>query len=403
MASSDAIENIEVNHGESVVKGAPNTGPQFTFLQPLVQRVRTPPVAPLPQQELDWRSGVVVRSPNWMGDCLIALPALYKLRRLLPPTKGLFVLCKHRLAPLWRSVSWVDKVVPFRGGRTAGASADAIRALNPGVALVLPNSFGAAFDLWNLGIPLRVGRSGRWRRMMLTHTLPPLWHTMHPGLCHQLSESLELVSLFGEVAWDAECPPLQVPVSPAVLAKFGLPPPEEAEAKPLLALAPGAAFGVAKQWSPAGFRAVARWWTEQGGIAVALGTKKEARTCAEVAEGNPACLNLAGRTSVRELMQVLASCRLAAANDSGILHLASALGVPGVGIYGCTDPVGTGPLGGNWVVLMEKLGCAPCFQRTCQLTAADCLGLRQIPAALVCEALEFVLKNTPARRTEDSP
>lgn len=385
--SATRIEEVEVNQGEAVCKGAPNSGPQFSLYQPVLKPVRETPVPRLDTARLDWRGGLVVRATNWMGDTLITLPAVYKLRAFLPKGCGLFVLCSHQLAPLWHQLPWVDRVISFRGPRVVGPAADAVKELKPGVGLVLPNSFGAAFDLFNAGIPVRVGRSGRWRRMMLTHTLPPLWHTMHPGLCHQLSEHLELISMFGDVTWDADYPPMEVPDTQEVLEKFGL-----ADDQPLLVLAPGAAYGVAKQWSPAGYRAVAQWWVGRGGRVIVLGSKREARVGDEVVAGLADCQNLAGRTTIRELLPLLKRGQAAAANDSGLMHLASALGVPGVGIFGCTDPVATGPLRGRWVILMEKLGCAPCFKRKCQLTNADCLGLRQIPATLVCEALEFVLK-----------
>lgn len=346
--------------------------------------------------DVRWGNGLVIRAPNWLGDNLMALPAVYQLRRFIPPPCGLFVACPAGLAALWQAVPWVDQVIPFHGPRVVGPAKWRLRALGAGVGVVLPNSFGSAWDFWGMGLGCRVGRGGRWRRWMLTHTLPPVWLTAFPpGSCHQLSEYLELVAMFGPAVADAVYPPLVVPELPDGVAKLGV---ERAAAGTVgwLAMAPGAAFGTAKQWAPEQFRKVATWWTAKGGRVVALGTRREAAAVAAALEGVPGGVNLAGKTSLHGLMAVLREVRLVLANDSGIMHLAAGLGRPGVALFGCTNPVATGPLGARWVIVREALGCAPCFGRTCMLTNGDCLGLRQIPASLVCEAIEYLIDAGPA-------
>ncbi|MFA4944142.1 MAG: lipopolysaccharide heptosyltransferase II [Lentisphaeria bacterium] len=382
------IEPMDVNQGEMLPRGTPGTGPQFTLYTPKLERPGAAPAVLIPRESgFQWHGGAVVRSTNWLGDTLMALPALHQFRQLLPAGARLAALSTRGLEAVWRMVPWIDEVIVFDGARVTDAAAEAVRRFQPGVGLVLPNSFGGAYDLFNLGIPVRVGRRGRWRKLLLTHTLRESRHTMHPGRRHQLSDLLELVSLFGEISWSAECPPLVAGDPAATLAKFGLAP----AATPLLVLGSGAAYGVGKQWSPANFRAVAARWCERGGRAVAVGSRKEVAAGAEAVRDLPGGLNLAGQTSLVELAHLLGAARAVVCNDSGVMHLAAALGRPGVALFGCTDPVSTGPLQGRWTVLMEKLECAPCFKRTCQLTGADCLGLRQIPPTLVLEALDFVL------------
>ena len=90
-------------------------------------------------------------------------------------------------------------------------------------------------------------------------------------------------------------------------------------------------------------------------------------------------------------MAALRACACVVANDSGVMHLAAGLGVPGVALFGSTDPVATGPLGAPWVPVTGGRDCSPCFHRRCRFTGADCLGLRSIPTARVCAAVEFVL------------
>lgn len=369
--------------------------PRFRFFQPTLTPSPEHRPTRLDPTRINWRNGLIVRGTNWLGDTVISLPAVYKLRTFLPPGVGLFVACPNALAPVWEAAPWVDRVIGFPGKRLGGKSLADLHGLLPGVALVLPNSFGAAFDLFHRDISTRVGRSGRWRRPLLTHALPPIWPKTTASSRHQLSELLELIAVFGDVTWDTQFPALRLPDPGPVLAKFGLA--ADLETRPLLGLAPGAAYGVAKQWSPQAFRAVATWWCQRGGRVVALGTRREAAVADEVVAGLDGAQNLAGRTTLHEVMAILAACRCAVANDSGIMHLAGALNTPGVAVFGCTDPVLTGPVAGQWVLLMEKLGCAPCFKRRCQITGSDCLGLRQVSSAEVCAAVEYILANTSPR------
>ena len=396
--------------GETITK-TDGDASVFQLYQPVLT---LPSTLPGPINVRDWRGGVVVRATNWLGDTFLALPAIYRLKRMLPPGAGLFVLCSDKLAPIWRCLPWVDRVIPFPGSRVNKAARAELRKLNPGVALIVPNSFGAAWDLFGLGIPVRVGRGGRMRSLLLTDRLPPLPPPAERRGRHQLCEYLELVSLVGEknetgnwkleagvsehetrnvkhetdyaeaAAWFVPAP---VPAGDfgAVAAKLGV-----SRDKPLLALAPGAAYGPAKQWPAAQFREVAQWWTARGGRVLVVGSPKEAMVGDEVLAGIDGGVNAAGKTSLPEMMALLGGCRALVSNDSGAMHLAAAAGVPGVALFGSTSAVATGPLGGRWVVLEEKMECSPCFQRNCRFTGTECRCLQAIPAARVCAALEWL-------------
>ncbi len=346
-----------------------------------------PPAEPVrPLDGIDWRGGLVVRAVNWLGDTFMALPAVYQVRLRLPPEAKLHVLCGANLAPAWQCMSWVDGVIPFPGARADRAARAAVRRLDPGAALILPNSFGAAWDLFNLSIPRRAGRAGRMRTPLLTDTLPPLPPAEDRGARHQLSEYLELASLFGETPSVFLPAPVRTENPAAVCARLGIP-----ADRPLLALAPGAAYGPAKQWPAEFFHAVARWWTDRGGRAVVVGSPKEAAVGEAVLEGLAGCVNAAGKTTIPEMMALLRGCRALVSNDSGAMHLAAAAGVDGVALFGSTDPGATGPLGGRWVVLNDQADCSPCFQRNCRFTGGECRCLRVIPPERVCSALEWLL------------
>ena len=388
--------------GEAVGETSTTTDGAATAFRLYQPRLARPADLPRPVAVADWRGGVVVRATNWLGDTFLALPAIYRLKCLLPPGAGLFVLCSDKLAPIWRCLPWVDRVIPFPGSRADQAARAEIRRLNPGAALIVPNSFGAAWDLFGLAIPVRVGRAGRLRSLLLTDRLPPLPPPAERRDRHQLSEYLELVSRFGgaenpgslghgvtESSAAAEISWVPAPVTAgdfaAVAGKLGLP-----DDRPLLALAPGAAYGPAKQWPATHFREVARWWTDRGGRVLVVGSPKEAAVGDEVLSGMAGGVNAAGRTSLPEMLALLGGCRALVSNDSGAMHLAAAAGVSGVALFGSTSAVATGPLGGRWVVLEEKMECSPCFQRNCRFTGTACRCLQAIPAARVCAAMEWL-------------
>ena len=316
--------------------------------------------------DVTWRNGLLIRATNWLGDTLMTLPASYKLSRLLPEPCGVFVMCPEPLVPLWQSAGWVTRTVPLTAKRAGPRAAAAVRGMKPGAAVVFPNSFGAALDVFGKGVPVRVGRRGRGRGPLLTHTLPKWDRPRGAQSAHQVNLYLELAAAFGPVEWDTTCPALQVDAAEQACERLGMRP----ERGPWLAVAPGAAYGPAKQWPAERFALLSRWWVETTGGAVAVvGTEKERRAAESVGKGCEGIVNLVGQTPLHDLMSVFATAAAVVANDSGAMHLAAAIGTPGVAIFGSTDPVATGPLGAPWIVLSSKTECSPCFRRECPHTA----------------------------------
>jgi heptosyltransferase-2 len=350
--------------------------------------LRKPDLPLKPVAIADWKNGVLLRATNWLGDVMMTLPAAYKLKKLLPKDCKLFVLSRLELSPIWDACPWVDEVIGMSGKRIGIGEIECIKACAPGVAVVFPNSLGAALDVWRCHIPVRIGREGRLRSWLLTHRLPEWKRGEGVGQFHQLSFYLELVSALGALSWDTQCPPLQVDAQLA--ADLGV------ADGPWVALAPGAAFGPAKQWPGNHFMELAKRLKTAGLSIVLVGAAKERPVCDEIAQTTGA-LNLAGRTSLPQLMSVLAAARAVVANDSGAMHLAAALGTPGVAIFGSTDPVGTGPLGAPWHLCVSQEPCRPCFQRTCQRNGEDAYAcLKRISPQDVWEALESVLHGKAA-------
>lgn len=334
---------------------------------------------------VDWRGGVVLRSTNWLGDILMTLPATWQLRRVLPKGVPLWAAAPAGLAPLWTAAPWIDGVIPFSGKRMASDERNILREKDFGFGVVLPNSFGSALDFYRAGIPRRLGRRGNFRGWMLTDAIPQ-WHRHEgEGKWHQLSWYLDLMRPFGAIDFTADSPSLRV--DGAYAESLGI-----RRGAGFVALAPGAAYGPAKQWPSENFIRVAEALLKRGRRIVLVGARSEAGITSEIASSASGCLDLGGRTTLPELMSVLANVDAAVANDSGAMHLAAALGTRGVGIFASTDPVATGPLGAPWELRIADVDCRPCLQRECPWAGyRKYKCMRALPPEGVIESLDALL------------
>ncbi len=340
---------------------------------------------------------VVVRATNWLGDNLMSMPALYQLRHALGSEVRMVILCKSALRPLWQMADWVDSVIDFPGRRVGKEEIRALRELQADAALILPNSFGSAFDLSRCGIPFRIGRKGRGRGCFLTRRLPVRSAAGRGHEGHQAEEYYELAETLAPVS--RELPEqglltVHSKVREEAQERFRL----FADAAPVLAIAPGAAYGPAKQWPLEFFRETALASVEKGYSIILLGTEQERAVADWIAQGTNPIRNLCGRTSLSELAALLRMSEVCLANDSGIMHLAAALGTAGVAIFGSTSAVATGPLAGNWEALDNEEECSPCFRRECTRGDSPYACLYSITPSSVCQAIEKVVKLRAGRR-----
>lgn len=322
----------------------------------------------------------LVRLPNWLGDIVMALPAL---RAMMGATRGddLVVALPAAYAPLAPLVSGVSDVLPLASAgawRGPAFEADVARVGQGGYAraVLFTNSFGSAWMLWRAGVPERWGYRTDWRGPLLTRaTRPPrrprterhhAWYYAH--LLARLGLAPSPPTL------DPAAARLQLPDDLRERSQAWL----EAEgidvAQPLVGFAPGAAYGPAKRWSPIHVATViARLAREHGAQAVLVGSAADRGTAAEVesavrragGSGRPV-VNAAGRTDVALLAGVLAACDAVVANDSGAMHVAAAVGTPVVAIFGPTDERATAPLGEHRIVA-ARVFCRPCHLRRCPI------------------------------------
>lgn len=309
----------------------------------------------------------LIIAPQWIGDAVMTEPLL---RRLRARGERLTVGALPWVAPVYRAMPHVDAVIefPFRHG---GLQLRARRALGKELqgrfdnAYVLPNSLKSALLPFLAAIPKRIGYLGEARVGLLTHRLKN--PTDKPPMVAFYS------ALSGEPGVDADRPQLALPAEQvdAVLAQQGL------ARGAYVVMAPGAEFGPAKRWPH--FGALASLLDRP---VVLLGSGKEAQLCdAILAQAPHRCRNLAGKTSLMEALALIAGAGSVVSNDSGLMHVAAAFGVPQVALFGSSSPLHTPPLSERAHVVWLKqdpgyqppLDCAPCFQRECPLGHLRCL------------------------------
>jgi heptosyltransferase-2 len=310
----------------------------------------------------------LIIAPQWIGDAVMTEPLL---RRLHARGERLTVGALPWVAPVYRAMPKVEAVIefPFQHG---GLQLRERRALGKQMhgrfdtAYVLPNSLKSALLPLLAGIPRRVGYLGEARVGLLTHRLKN--PKDKPPMVAFYS------ALSGESGLQSDRPRLALPDAQVdeVLRRQGL------ARGSYVVMAPGAEYGPAKRWPHFGALAA-----QLDRPVVLLGSGKEADLCdAILAQAPQRCRNLAGKTSLMEAFALIAGAGHVVSNDSGLMHVAAAFGVPQVALFGSSSPLHTPPLNEKAEVVWLKqdpayqppLDCSPCFQRECPLGHFRCLN-----------------------------
>jgi len=386
---------------------------------------------------------LLVRGVNWLGDAVMTTPALLRLREALPETR-ITLLTHEKLADLWTHHPAVDSVLTFHSGENPLSIARRLRAEKFDAALILPNSARAALEASLARIPRRIGYAGGGRSLLLTHAIQrradivvmkkrseveirqliggngggrsPLraadqrqrgeGTAPHPSHSHHIHHYLHLATALGANP-EPLAPRIEVTefeVADAV-RRFA-PDPKSGERAPLFGLVPGAEYGPAKRWPAERCLSAAveihrrincRW--------LLLGGKADTELCGQIADeaarvaGTSASIqhpagmfvDLAGRTTLRELCALLRGCHVVLTNDTGPMHVAAAVGTPVVALFGSTSPELTAPgLPGDsrHELLRAHVACSPCFLRECPVDFRCMTGIevRQVVEAVVARA-----------------
>jgi heptosyltransferase-2 len=321
---------------------------------------------------------LAIVAPNWLGDALMALPLLADLRRAWPDTT-MVAAARKSVAPLFPLVRAVNDTIILDGSRDVQRLAEG----QFDAALLLPNSFASAWLVKRAQIPERWGFARDLRGPLLTRRI-----TRPPRYGHQV----EYYQALGTALGVASGPPFAAIAAPpsahasaaTLLQGSGI-----ADEQPFVVAAPGAAYGRAKQWLPARFAELVYLMASEHITTVLIGAKGDISACKEVASAAPA-VNLCGRTDLATLAALLTRSRAVVANDSGAMHLAAAVGVKVVAIFGPTNDRKTSPLRATAqspmpAILTADVWCRPCMLRECPI---DHRCMKRISAARVYAATQ---------------
>lgn len=311
---------------------------------------------------------ILVRAVNWIGDAVMTTPALMAVRETYPKAR-ITLLANPLVGQLLQGHPAIDRVLIFdRKGADHGLTgrlrlARRLAAERFDLAVILPNSFDSALIPCLARIPQRWGKASDGRSLLLTKRFNDM--PVH-ATEHETGYYLRLLAAFnihGSVATPCLATSAEEDLAAVeLLASHGI-----SNGDALLGINAGASFGSAKRWYPERFGEVAKQLAAAWGARIILfGGPDETGIVAEIErtlQGN--CLNMAGKTSVRQLMALIKRCNFFVTNDSGPMHIAAAFGVPLVAIFGPTDHRGTAPCSDKAVIVRQTIDCAPCKLRVC--------------------------------------
>jgi heptosyltransferase-2 len=342
---------------------------------------------------------ILVIGPSWVGDMVMA-QSLFKTLRQQSPQATIDLLAPAWSAPLLQHMPEINQVIqaPFQHGRADLGKrlqlGRQLRSANYQWAIVLPNSWKSALVPFWARIPRRTGYIGEQR-----------WGLINDIRRLERDRLPMTVQRFVALARSRDQPPpsqASIPVPElmvdqddvnAALTAMQLPAPD----RPILMLCPGAEFGPAKQWPAEHYAQVALQYLSRDWTVWLMGSQHDTQAAAQITALSAAgCVDLTGRTSLAQAIDLISLASLVVSNDSGLMHVAAALGRPLVAVYGSSDPSVTPPMTPNSTVVTLNLSCSPCFKRRCPLGHLRCL--RDLTPAAVAAAAEQLINDViPAR------
>jgi heptosyltransferase-2 len=331
---------------------------------------------------------IAVRVPNWIGDCIQAVPAIESLP-LNYPQAEIWIVARDWVKDVFSSFAYIQGAILVSGSsklKTLRQEAQTLRSYNFDVGLLLTNSFGSALLFQIAKIPQRWGYGSDARRLLLTNRVPKKNPLI---IIHQVQYYLDLISGLG---LKSASPRLSFPLTPEdknqaenLLRALGVD-----LKKQLIVLNPGAYYGSAKRWPSPYYSRLAAMLQESNSVEILIiGSSAETGLAKDISlslENKPFLLT--GKTSLRQLAGVLDRADLCVTNDSGPMHMATALGVPTLALFGPTDPRVTGPFQAPSEFIKKDVACWPCSYRECPF---DHRCMEQIKPEEVFQACQTLL------------
>lgn len=344
----------------------------------------------------------LIRATNWVGDAVMALPALRAVRNRFPKEE-IAILARPYVADIYRHQEICDQLITY-DSQTKHAGifgrerlATELRAQKFDLALLLQNAFDAAWLAWRAGIPERIGYARDGRSLLLTKPIPvPKTGEIPP---HEKFYYLELLRRAGWIE--------SLPDESLIALSFSESSRSRAEAflsqsgvRPnslRIAIGAGASYGSAKCWPPSRFADLAnRLQSESDADVILFGTAAEAAVIRAISsELRRPPIDLTDKTAIADLPALLSQCHIFIGNDSGAMHVAAGVGLPVIAVFGPTDPGGTAPVTPRCTIVQQKPYCSPCFLRHCP---TDHRCMRAITPEMVEAAVKPWLSAVEAQR-----
>ncbi len=345
---------------------------------------------------------ILIRGVNWIGDAVLTIPAIKSVRKTFPDSH-ISLLIKPWVADVFKENRDIDKIILYESRHESFSGkielAKTLRQNRFDIAILLQNAFDAAMLSWLAGIPERIGYSRDLRGLLLTKSVPISKEILKK---HQVYYYLNLLQSAGIETSDIQ-PYIYLTDNERKWARNTISSSFSDNKTPLIGINPGATFGSAKRWPSERFA----WLTDKiinelNGRVIIFGGSSEIQIVNQIMEiaeskttkdGGP-ILVMAGKTSLRELSALISECDVFISNDSGPMHIASALLMPIIAIFGSTNRSATGPFGQPHKVISKDLPCAPCMKRECPEKHLRCMT--EITADEVFAALKEMLPQKKA-------
>ncbi len=337
---------------------------------------------------------ILIRSTNWVGDAVLTTPAVRAVRKNFPDAR-LSLLAKPWVAPVFYNNPYVDQIIPYDlAGRHAGWLGKArlikeLRRTKFDLVVLFQNAFEAALLAYLAGVPKRLGYDTDGRRLLLTHSI-----RLEPGrkLGHQIDYYLGILE-GASLKLTGRGLTLMVTDQERSRAEDILMRHHVTGQGRLIGINPGATYGSAKRWAPERYAAlcdkIQDSWSAHIIIFGGPAEKAIGRRISELMKND--CINLCGKTNLREAVALIERCRLFVTNDSGLMHVVAALDIPLVAIFGSTDPVATGPTSPRSHIVRVRVPCSPCLKPECP---TDHRCMREITVDKVYAVVETLLGKT---------
>ncbi len=327
---------------------------------------------------------IIVRSPNWIGDAVLCLSSIAYIKEKIPQAH-IAILAKNWVKDIFLNHPAVDEIISLDKSKTALIRE--IKKRNFYTGVLFTNSFSSAFLFFIAGVKKRIGYKTDLRSIFLTDgfTLPKNLEKLH-----QRDYYFEIAKKIIPENGTPKNPILYLTEKETERAHSILKDFDISGGTKIIGIFPGASYGPAKMWGVDKFKLLAKEITKNKNANVLVfGGNKEKELANKIQNKTDSIINLCGKTTVRELMALIKRCNVFITNDTGPMHIASALNVPIIAIFGPTNPDRTSPLGAS-AIIKKEVNCAPCKHRICPLKNHECM--EKVSVEEVLKAVENILR-----------